>query len=197
MCRVRCKVAVMLLEQARITSGLELPSARRGEVAAQVAAWTHQAHAGGEPVLSQSAETIESQLALGLSVLAWFQGELAGHFTAYQLAQDEQNRWWYEAGTLIVPAQFRGQGIGNQLCQGMAGVRPDSYLVPTTKNQYAIPALLHAGFEPIPFPHIPGTVREGLCYSAPCFIQNGHPGSCAKEHNLGGACVALVRKPYI
>ena len=120
--------------------------------------------------------------------------QVVGYLTTYPLGQDDKNRNWWEVGTGIVPIEKRGSGIGAILYNQVAKYHPKGVLVGTTKNPVALYLSLKAGFVVEPYTLIPASIRQGLCYTAPCFVAIGG-GCCRDEHNLGGPCFARIRWP--
>lgn len=166
------------------------------EAARTISGWTAVSAATGEAVLPQTPETIASQIAQGLSLIAVAHArDLAGHVTTYPLT-GEQDPWW-EVGTLIAPPRWRHLGVGAKLCAEVARLHPGDHLVATTKNPVAAALFLQAGFNIYSYAGIPQPVRVGLCEQAPCYTPapGSRPISCLQEHNCGGRCVALVRPP--
>lgn len=160
--------------------------------AGRIAQWTQIAHGKNEPILPQTKDTIANQFDQNLTVLAAVGETVIAHITAYFLAEVDHARW-LEVGTMFVHWDERGHGVGNNLAREIARHLPNDNLVPTSKNLAAVSAFKSAGYSVYPYADIPTEVRQGLCYTAPCFSPNGNPTRCTKEHDLNGPCIALIR----
>lgn len=180
-----------------VTNSSEISSAEQSRLSIVVAGWTQRANQRNEAILIQDPDRLNEQMSKGLTFIAFDNNNFpVGHVTLYNLGIDERNTNWFEVGTLLVEENSRGRGIGNTLCESLTNFLPNSYLVPTTKNPIAVKAFLAAGFEIVSYRTIPENIRQGLCIEAPCYRPtNGAPSPCSSEHNEGGWCFALARKP--
>jgi len=163
-------------------------------VAQIICDWIADSVKAGDALLPQNLGTIKAQLERGECAVVFDGKQVVGYLTTYLLGTDSHGRAWYEVGTGIVPVERRGQGIGAILYKYIAKRHPKETLVCTTKNPVALHLSVSAGFEIRPFSDVPTEIRQGLCYSAPCFIA-GENNCCVSQQELGGTCYARIRLP--
>ncbi|MCR4326405.1 MAG: GNAT family N-acetyltransferase [Candidatus Roizmanbacteria bacterium] len=181
------------MHEIMIKTSSMLSEPEQREYAQTIALWTAEAAHRGEPVLAQSAERLWEQFINHNSLVAFACGQLSGHITTYLLGEHNATHW-YEVGSLIVPPEQRGMGLGNALSEAMAYQHPQAHLIATSKYPYAIRALSRAGFQVINYQTVPDVIRAPLCYDASCYVPT-QPHTCRDEHNCGGYCFALARPP--
>lgn len=163
-------------------------------VAQIICDWIDDSVKAGDALLPQNLATIKAQLAGGECAVVFDRDQVVGYLTTYLLGTDSQCRAWYEVGTGIVPKERRREGIGADLYKYIAKRHPTETLVCTTKNPVALRLSVSAGFEIRPFSDVPTEIRQGLCYTAPCYVAI-EGGCCASQQELGGTCYARIRLP--
>jgi GNAT superfamily N-acetyltransferase len=176
----------------------QLPISKQ-EIANLVSKWMLGAIGREEPVLAQSADRVLAQIEAGLCVLLFVGVELCGFATLYHLGNEEGKDWW-EIGSLFVPPCQRGKGLGKRLYQEIYLMKPDGFLVGTSKNPRAVETSLKYGnLKKEGYEKVPKPIRLPLCYIVSCFKPNGFgPHICSLEwphSRKEGCCVLRMRWP--
>ncbi|MEI6316506.1 MAG: GNAT family N-acetyltransferase [bacterium] len=126
-------------------------------------------------LLPQIPENLLSQFANGLSAIALCEGEIIGHVTIWNIAEN-----WYEIGTTYTDPRHRGHHINFSLYEKLLAKHADKNILETTTNQISIHVGEKLGFIPVKRNSLPTDAFHGTCICGNKKTGSSSPLTCCK-----------------